>query len=131
MRSLNVALTRRRLLGTAGCLLLPAILPEVVLAQSAITGFKATTTTLFWVGEPADSENNFIPNDASYWDKDWQTNYGGFDDPEHRNGHWPADFRPKENPFYAALPYGEFAGDVRLKREAKTFPGIGPAFLLC
>jgi hypothetical protein len=119
---LNVELTRRRFLGAAGSLVLPAILPEAALSQGAITGFKATTTTVFWVGEPADHDNDFIPNDESYWDKDWQTNYGGFDDPRHRNGHWPADFRPQENPFYAALPYGEFAGDVRLKRKAQGIP---------
>jgi hypothetical protein len=121
-----VELTRRRFLGAAGSLVLPAILPEAALSQGAITGFKATTTTVFWVGEPADHDNDFIPNDESYWDKDWQTNYGGFDDPRHRNGHWPADFRPQENPFYAALPYGEFAGDVKLKRKAQGIPWYQP-----
>lgn len=44
----------------------------------------------------------------SYWDNDWQSNFGGVDDPYRRNGFWPADFKPRENPFYVALPYGEF-----------------------
>ena len=85
--------------------------------------FKVTMTTLFWVGEPSNQENDFIPNDQSYWDKDWQENYGGVDDPERRNRHWPAGFTPKQNPFYVALPYGEFTeqGDA-LKHNARHVP---------
>src|SRR4030095_10943945 len=63
------------------------------------------------------SENAFIPND-----QDWQSHYGGVDDPERRDGHWPADFRPKENPFYVALPYGEFTEAGDLKRQARDIP---------
>jgi hypothetical protein len=79
-------------------------------------------TTLFWVGEPSTDENDFIPNDQSYWDKDWQANYGGVDDPERRNGHWPADFTPKQNPFYVALPFGEFTERNELKMDARRIP---------
>ena len=81
-------------------------------------------TTLFWVGEPSDADNGFIPNDVSYWDKDWQLNYGGVDDPDNRIGFWPAGFRPKENPFYVALPYGEFelTRGHDLRRDAKDIP---------
>jgi hypothetical protein len=88
--------------------------------------FKETMTTLFWVGEPADAENAFIPNDQSYWDKDWQGHYGGVDDPWHRDGHWPANFRPRENPFYVALPYGEFTAAGKLKRGARDIPWFDP-----
>jgi hypothetical protein len=84
--------------------------------------FKVTMTTLFWVGEPSTDENDFIPNDQSYWDKDWQANYGGVDDPEHRSGHWPAGFKPKQNPFYVALPYGEFMHNEALKKDARRIP---------
>lgn len=84
--------------------------------------FKTTTTTMFWVGEQADSENAFIPNRQSYWDKDWLSNFGGVDEPWLRNGHWPAGFTPKENPFYVALPYGEFTANNRLKPEAREIP---------
>jgi hypothetical protein len=85
--------------------------------------FKVTTTTLFWVGEPSTDENDFIPNDQSYWDKDWQANYGGVDDPVQRNKHWPAGFTPKQNPFYVALPYGEFTEDGdALKANARRVP---------
>jgi hypothetical protein len=85
--------------------------------------FKVTMTTLFWVGEPSNEENAFIPNDQSYWDKDWQENYGGVDDPEQRDRHWPAGFTPRQNPFYVALPYGEFTeqGDA-LKNNARRVP---------
>jgi len=40
-----------------------------------------------------------------------QLSFGGVDDPEHRNGHWPAEFKPNENPFYVALPFGEFESE--------------------
>lgn len=84
--------------------------------------FKQTMTTLFWVGEPADPENAFIPNHESYWDGDWLKHFGGIDDPANRDGHWPVGFRPKENPFYVALPFGEFADDGSLKRAAREVP---------
>ena len=74
------------------------------------------------MGEPSTDENDFIPNDQSYWDKDWQANYGGVDDPERRNGHWPADFTPKQNPFYVALPFGEFTEQNELKKDARRVP---------
>lgn len=70
--------------------------------------YKSTTTTLFWVGEEADASNDHIPNDVSYWDNNWQEHFGGIDDPLYRCGYHPCTFTPKENPFYFALPYGEF-----------------------
>ena len=32
--------------------------------------------TLFWVGELSDSDNALIPNDVSYWDRQWQLAMG-------------------------------------------------------
>jgi hypothetical protein len=121
-----VDVTRRRCLIAAGGFMTPIIFPEAVVSQSAIMGFKEAITTLFWVGEPSNSENAFIPNDMSYWDKDWQSHYGGLDDPEQRTGHWPVEFRPKENPFYVALPYGEFTQAGGLKRRAQDIPWYHP-----
>jgi len=122
-------LTGRKLLMAAGGLMGSAFLAETIVMPSK-TGFKSTTTTLFWVGEPSKADNAFIPNDASYWDSEWQTSYGGVDDPEHRNGHWPAEFRPKENPFYVALPYGEFTRGNKLKPRVQNVPwyrhGLSP-----
>jgi hypothetical protein len=88
--------------------------------------FKTTMTTMFWVGEPADAENAFIPNHESYWDKDWLANFGGVDEPWPRNRHWPLGFTPKENPFYVALPYGEFLDDGMLKTKAYEVPWYQP-----
>ena len=83
-------------------------------------------TTLFWVGEAASPDNGFIGNHHSYWDKDWQENFGGVDDPQRRNGYWPRSFKPAENPFYVALPYGEFVRGYKLKREARRIPWYRP-----
>ncbi len=123
---MRLGVTRRKLLTAAGVIVGSAVVAEAALLRSAGTGFKVTTTTLFWVGEPSNAENAFIPNHESYWDKDWQTSYGGVDDPEHRNGHWPAGFTPKENPFYVALPYGEFSEANALKIEALRVPWYRP-----
>jgi hypothetical protein len=73
-------------------------------ATSAITGI---ITTIFWAGEPADQSNGYIANAASAWDGNWEKHYGGYDDPGNRNGYFPSAFTPKENPFYAALPYND------------------------
>jgi hypothetical protein len=66
-------------------------------------------TTIFWIGE-APTENNPTPNHKSSWDMNWQTNYGGYDDPNPANRKWdftPKSFVPKENPFYVALPFND------------------------
>ncbi|HTS16802.1 MAG TPA: MJ1477/TM1410 family putative glycoside hydrolase [Verrucomicrobiae bacterium] len=70
------------------------------------------STTEFWVGEPADSDNGHISNTSSAWDDLWEQHFGGVDDPNHRSTdpshpYWPA-FTPNENPFYFALPYDDF-----------------------
>lgn len=72
-------------------------------------------TTVFWVGEAADKANGFIANKASAWDEDWATHYGGIDTPDKRNGYYPTGFKPKENPFYFALPFNDF--DAQDKRR--------------
>jgi hypothetical protein len=78
---------------------------------------SGVTATVFWVGEPATADNDQIANAASYWDRDWEDHFGGFDDPERRagDGRRPAAFEPAENAFYFALPYGEFDGDGKVK----------------
>lgn len=67
--------------------------------------------TVFWVGEGKDEDNDFISNVPSAWDERWMIHFGGVDDPENRNGYYPADFIPNENPFYFALPYNDFTDD--------------------
>lgn len=64
--------------------------------------------TVFWVGEDPSLDNGYIDNYDSAWDGSWQESFGGVDDPTSRNGYYPAGFSPKENPFYFALPYGDY-----------------------
>src|SRR5450432_2003319 len=71
-------------------------------------------TTTFWVGERP-TANNPTTNTTSSWDRDWERNYGGFDNPEpsaRRNfgpapTYIPVNFIPQQNPFYCALPYND------------------------
>ena len=77
------------------------------------------TTTIFWVGEEASSENKNISNFPSAWDEDWLKHFGGVDNPKKRNGYFPAGFIPEENPFYFALPYNDF--DSKGERKALVF----------
>ena len=84
--------------------------------------FKRAHTTLFWCGESANADNKQITNIESYWCDDWVSCFGGVDDPRSRRGFHPAIFTPKENPFYFALPYGEFNDDGTLKDQAKCVP---------
>src|SRR6185437_5935016 len=62
--------TRRGVLTAAACLTGAAVVASLM--RSGTGGFKSTMTTLFWVGEPFDADNDFIPNDVSYWDNQWQ-----------------------------------------------------------
>jgi len=91
----------------------------------SMTPFKKTITTIFWVGEGATEDNNYISNYGSYWDANWMKHFGGVDSPRHRNGYLPAAFTPKQNPFYVALPFAEVDGDGNLKEIAKKIPGFG------
>ncbi len=79
---------------------------------------KNISTTYFWVGEPADGDNGHISNSPSAWDDDWEKHFGGVDDPKKRNGYLPAKFVPKENPFYAALPYNDFDSNGKRRSDA-------------
>src|SRR5437899_1078507 len=62
---------------------------------------RQIVTTTFWVGEKA-AQNNPVPNHVSSWDPHWAENYGGTDWPERakRANYIPADFTPRQNPFY-------------------------------
>lgn len=80
------------------------------------------TSTVFWVGEDATEHNAYISNSPSAWDEYWVKHFGGVDTPEKRNGYFPAGFRPKENPFYIALPYNDFREDSRKANAAAIIP---------
>jgi hypothetical protein len=85
--------------------------------------WKRARATVFWVGEGEGAENGFIHNRSSAWDVNWQVSYGGYDDPECRNGSYPCGFTPKENPFYVALPYNDLRLDGYHKDDARLPPG--------
>lgn len=88
-------------------------------------------STVFWVGEPADASNANISNAESAWDGNWQTHFGGFDDPDHRNGYNPAGFTPSENPFYFALPYNDLDENGNRKASASNCPNVGASVSWC
>ena len=84
--------------------------------------------TIFWVGEDATADNDFIDNYSSAWASDWIKLFGGVDTPKKRNGWHPAGFKPKENPFYIALPYGDYT-EKGLKKNVKKaywYEGVIP-----
>ena len=85
--------------------------------------WKPARATVFWVGEGEDDDNGFIHNRSSAWDVDWEKHFGGYDDPECRNGYHPCGFIPKENPFYVALPYNDLNEDGTHKRDPRLPPG--------
>lgn len=78
-------------------------------------GIVAST---FYIGEPATPDNGYIANVASTWDEKWTQHYGGVDSPDRRNGWQPVAFRPKENPFYIALPYNDLDDNGNRKASA-------------
>jgi hypothetical protein len=80
------------------------------------------TATVFWIGEPASQDNEFISNEESAWDDLWKAHYGGLDSPYRREGYFPEGFIPEENPFYIALPYNDFSEDGERKESAGLIP---------
>ncbi len=87
-------------------------------------------TTTFWIGEPAGG-NNPVHNVSSSWDLNWQSSYGGYDNPnpESRRNFIPVGFIPRQNPFYIALPYNDVTRGTT-KPEAKVvIPWFKDAFV--
>ena len=81
---------------------------------------KSVIATTYAVGEDAPGG----ARTSSAWDTKWQQHFGGIDTPGKRQNHdnWPASFTPKENPFYAALPYSEFSASGKVKKSAERIP---------
>lgn len=87
------------------------------------------TATVFWVGEEGDESNDFIQNRSSLWMDDWQSAYGGVDDPNDRCEYRPCAFTPKENPFYFALPYADTnEAGAKPKEQLKKIPWYSGSF---
>ena len=93
-------------------------------ASAKYTLHENITATLFWVGEDESPDNHQITNVMSAWDDSWLKHYGGIDTPE-RTTLFPA-FKPKENPFYFALPYSDFDDNGNRREDAfKVIPWAG------
>ena len=87
-------------------------------------------TTVFWIGEPAGG-NNPVHNVSSSWDLNWMQSFGGYDNPNPgaRRNYVPANFVPRQNPFYIALPYNDVTHSTT-KPEAKVvIPWFRDAFV--
>ncbi len=78
------------------------------LSRSKYPWKNSIVTTVFWVGENS-GQNNPVHNRSSSWDLNWAANFGGYDNPNTaaRKGYIPANFVPRQNPFYIALPYND------------------------
>jgi hypothetical protein len=98
---------------------------------------KEIVTTVFWIGE-LPTPTNPVPNCSSSWDKNWTRSYGGFDNPVRacRFGYIPANFTPRQNPFYCALPYNDKASTGHRSEAPQVVPWFkdayqGPAVSTC
>jgi|GEM_PF-2966177 len=89
-------------------------------------GWRKGRATVFWVGEGANETNDFIHNEASAWDEEWEQHFGGLDDPDCRIGFHPCGFVPKENAFYVALPYNDLDDTGKRKSTATHVPWNDP-----
>ena len=87
-------------------------------------------TTTFWVGEAA-TVNNPVHNSSSSWDLNWSQSFGGFDNPNPaaRRGFIPANFIPRQNPFYVALPYNDVTRGTTKPEARVVIPWFREAFI--
>lgn len=106
--------------------------PDAIIPPSPKFPWKTDiVATVFWVGE-LPTQNNPVPNTMSSWDTRWLSNFGGYDDPNPNNrapGFLPSGFRPRQNPFYIALPYNDILNSSTTKEEAaKIIPWFKDTF---
>ena len=121
---------RRKLLATLGAGVLVAVAGYAIWGPSERESTETyplhenVVTTIFWVGEEANPDtNDNIHNNSSAWANDWEAAFGGEDDPNDRCGYVPCDFQPKENPFYFALPFGDYTEDgLKSDSELQAVP---------
>ena len=88
--------------------------------------WKSARATVFWVGETETEDNDHIANLMSAWDAKWLEHFGGVDHPNNRCGYQPCGFKPKENPFYVALPYDDMQDNGRRKEVNDFIPWDAP-----
>jgi hypothetical protein len=85
-------------------------------------------TTLFSVGSPATEKKP--ERKTSAWDPEWLAHFGGYDnpDPTARRDFVPANFVPRQNPFYVALPYDDVTGGTTKPEARVVIPWFREAF---
>jgi hypothetical protein len=85
-------------------------------------------TTVFWIGSGA---KETAGNSSSAWDQKWMQSYGGYDDPHPsaRRNFIPANFVPRQNPFYTALPYNDVAPGGTKPEARQVIPWFKEAFV--
>lgn len=105
----------------------PNTAPPFNVAAERFPWRKEIVTTTFWIGEKP-TANNPVPNRSSSWDANWTKNYGGYDDPEKRNGFIPARFTPRQNPFYCALPYNDKSTNGHRPEAPRVVPWFKEAY---
>ncbi len=131
-RKVALVLRQRALLEASPTIIMAPAQPPFAPVRPAVGGpfdrypwRLGITTTVFWVGEQATS-NNPVGNEQSAWDPAWFFNYGGYDTPNPilRGNFVPMNFLPRQNPFYIALPYN----DVEEHRTKIEAPLVVPWF---
>lgn len=110
--------------------LVPTNSRPLVFGSSVYPWKMQIVTTIFWVGENA-SARNPVSNHSSSWDLNWASSYGGFDDPDpgHRHNYIPANFIPRQNPFYIALPYNDVTHGATKPEAPQVIPWFRNAFV--
>lgn len=93
---------------------------ETIPEQSTYPWHSDITATVFWVGEPV-GKGSSEDNALSCWDDQWMEHYGGYDDPNCRNGYYPCNFTPKDQNFYVSVPYDDFDNG---ERRANAFNAV-------
>ncbi|MFW6138277.1 MAG: hypothetical protein ACOC7U_03800 [Spirochaetota bacterium] len=79
-------------------------------------------TTYFYIGQHDVTRSGVLDNGSSAWTEHWIESYGGVDHPDKRNGYFPADFYPEENPFYCALPYNDIQHQDHKQQVLEIIP---------
>lgn len=113
---------------------------SIVATDTAAAASRATyprhtniVATTFWVGEIFDAGAADGSQEISTYDDNWLRNYGGCDGRvvkgtcrtekrTSKNGYFPTQMTPKQNPFYLDLPYDDLNDRVGFKNRGKYLP---------
>ncbi len=110
--------------------------PEAGAAATSYPWHTGIVATTFWVGEIFDPDAEDGSQMISTYDDHWFESYGGCDgrvvDGEcrterrfRRDGWFPRQMTPKQNPFYLDLPYDDLNDPVGFVRRGEVIPWAG------